>query len=159
LREHDNKAVATICYGMSRNPENNNTPETRNVVTVFLEHNGKILLVRRSQSVGTYRGRWSGISGYLEHEPLEQALIEVREETGLSGDEIELVKQGEPLQILDVEQNRRWRVHPFLFRVKHPDAIRLDWENLELHWILPSEIDNYDTVPSLKETLTRCLKT
>jgi 8-oxo-dGTP diphosphatase len=144
---------------MSRNPENNDTPETRNVVTVFLEHNGKILLVRRSQSVGTYRGRWSGISGYLEHEPLEQALIEVREETGLSGDEIELVKQGEPLQILDAEQNRRWRVHPFLFRVKRPDAIRLDWENLELHWILPSEIDNYDTVPSLKETLTRCLTT
>lgn len=107
--------------------------------------------------MGTYRGRWSGISGYLEHKPLEQALVEIREETGLSGDEIELVKKGEPLEILDAEQNRRWRVHPFLFHVKRPDAVRLDWENLELHWITPSEIDNYETVPSLKETLARCL--
>jgi 8-oxo-dGTP pyrophosphatase MutT (NUDIX family) len=132
-------------------------PELRNVVTAFLEHNGKILLVRRSQSVGTYRGRWSGISGYLEHEPLEQALTEIREETGLSASDIELVRQGGPLEILDAEWNRRWRVHPFLFHVKRPDAIRLDWENLELRWIVPSEIDNYETVPSLKETLARVL--
>lgn len=132
-------------------------PEIRNVVTAFLEHEGKVLLVRRSQSVGTYQGRWSGISGYLEHDPLEQAFIEIREETGLSSDEVELVKQGEPLEIIDAEQNRRWRVHPFLFHVTHPDAVRLDWENLELRWILPSEIDDYQTVPSLKETLTRCL--
>jgi 8-oxo-dGTP diphosphatase len=132
-------------------------PEIRNVVTAFLEHGGKVLLVRRSQSVGTYRGRWSGVSGYLEHEPLEQALIEIREEAGLSGNDVELVKQGEPLDIVDAEQNRRWRVHPFLFHVKRPDAVRLDWENLELRWITPSEIDNYETVPSLKETLARCL--
>ena len=142
---------------MSGNSDTHGIPEMRKVVTAFLEHDGKVLLVRRSQSVGTYRGRWSGISGYLEHEPLEQALIEIREETGLSGDEIALVKQGESLEILDAEQNRHWRVYPFLFHVKRPDAIRLDWENLELRWIVPSEIDNYETVPSLKETLTRCL--
>lgn len=144
---------------MSDNSDRQSVPEIRNVVTAFLEHDGKILLVRRSQAVGTYRGCWSGISGYLEHEPLEQALIEIREETGLSGDETELVKEGEPLEIFDAEQNRRWRVYPFLFHVKRPDAIRLDWESLELRWIMPSEIDNYQTVPSLKETLTRCLNT
>jgi 8-oxo-dGTP diphosphatase len=144
---------------MSGNSDTRSVAEIRNVVTAFLEHDGKILLVRRSQAVGTYQGRWSGISGYLEHGPLEQALIEIREETGLSDNDVELVKQGEPLEILDAEQNRRWRVHPFLFRVKRPDAIRLDWENLELRWILPSEIDNYETVPSLKETLARCLDT
>ena len=106
---------------MSGNSDTHSIPEIRNVVTVFLEHDGKVLLVRRSQSVGTYRGRWSGISGYLEHEPLEQALIEIQEEAGLSCDDIELVKQGEPLEILDAEQNRRWRVYPFLFHVKRPD--------------------------------------
>lgn len=142
---------------MDGNSSTQSVPEMRNVVTAFLEHDGKILLVRRSQSVGTYRGRWSGVSGYLEHEPLEQALIEIREEAGLSGNDVELVKQCEPLDIVDVDENRRWRVHPFLFHVKRPDAIRLDWENLELRWIRPSEIDNYETVPSLKETLARCL--
>lgn len=144
---------------MNGNSNTHSVPEIRNVVTAFLEHDGKVLLVRRSQSVGTYRGRWSGISGYLEHEPLQQALIEIQEEAGLSGDDIELVKQAEPLEILDAEQNRRWRVHPFLFHVKRPDAVRLDWENLELRWIMPSDIDNYETVPSLKATLARCLNT
>ena len=144
---------------MTSNFENQDSPEIRQVVTAFLEHDGKVLLVRRSQSVGTYQDRWSGISGYLEREPLAQALIEIREETGLSGNDIELVRQCEPLEILDAERNRRWRVHPFLFHVKRPDAVRLDWENLELRWVMPSEIDSYETVPSLKETLARCLDT
>ncbi|MFQ6022408.1 MAG: NUDIX domain-containing protein [Acidiferrobacterales bacterium] len=131
--------------------------ETREVVTAFLEHEGKILIVRRSQRVGTYQGRWSGISGYLEHEPLEQALIEIREETGLNESDVELVTRGEPLEIADSEHNLRWLVYPFLFSVKQPDAISLDWENLELRWITPAEIDDYPTVPALKETLARCL--
>ncbi len=131
--------------------------EIRKVVTAFLEHDGKFLIVRRSQKVGTYQGRWSGISGYLEHEPLQQALIEIREETGIAEDDVELVKQAEPLEVLDRDQDRRWLVHPFLFHVKRPDTIRLDWENLELRWIMPADIDNYATVPALKETLVRCL--
>jgi len=131
--------------------------ETRKVVTAFLEHDGKILIVRRSQRVGTYQGRWSGISGYLEHQPLEQALIEIREETGLGDNDVELVRQAASLEILDQERNARWLVHPFLFRVKRPDAIRLDWENLELRWIAPAELDNYPTVPALRKTLARCL--
>ncbi|GMQ89802.1 MAG: hypothetical protein BMS9Abin10_0136 [Gammaproteobacteria bacterium] len=142
---------------MTPNSANKSRSETRKVVTAFLEHDGKFLIVRRSQKVGTYQGRWSGISGYLEHEPLQQALIEIREETGIAEDDVELVKQAEPLEVLDRDQDRRWLVHPFLFHVKRPDAIRLDWENLELRWIVPADIDNYATVPALKETLARCL--
>lgn len=133
------------------------TYESRHVVTAFLEHNGKILIVRRSQAVGTHRGRWSGISGYLEHEPLEQALVEIEEETGLGEGDVELVSSGQVLEIDDAEHKVRWHVHPFLFHVKHPEAIKLDWENLELRWITPADIDRYDTVPALKETLARCL--
>ncbi len=131
--------------------------ETRKVVTAFLQHDGKILLVRRSQKVGTYQGRWSGISGYLEHEPLQQALIEIQEEVGLNEQDVELLRRGESLEVLDRERNIRWLVHPFLFKVKRPDAIELDWENVELRWILPTEIGSFPTVPALKETLARCL--
>lgn len=133
------------------------TPEIRQVVTAFLQHEGKILIVRRSQAVGSYRGKWSGISGYLEHEPLKQALVEIREETGLNEQDVELVRRAEPLEINDSEHNLRWLVHPFLFSVKQPDAVRLDWENVEMRWILPEKIDDYPTVPALKETLARCL--
>ncbi|MFQ5993678.1 MAG: NUDIX domain-containing protein [Acidiferrobacterales bacterium] len=131
--------------------------ETRTVVTAFLQHEGKILVVRRSQAVGTHRGRWSGISGYLEHEPLEQALTEIREETGLDRGDVKLLRSGKPLDIPDPEHKVRWVVHPFLFQVKQPDAIRLDWENIEMRWIDPVELDHYPTVPALKETLARCL--
>lgn len=133
------------------------TFESHQVVTAFLEHDGKILIVRRSQAVGTHRGCWSGISGYLEREPLDQALVEIKEETGLGEGDVELVSSGQVLEIDDAENKVRWHVHPFLFHVKHPEAVQLDWENLELRWITPADIDHYDTVPALKETLARCL--
>ena len=134
------------------------TRETRHVVTAFLEHEGKILLVRRSQTVRTHQGLWAGISGYLEHAPLEQAVIEIREETGLDGPDVELRQEGQPVDVADPEHNIRWIVHPFLFRVNRPDAIRLDWENVEMRWILPAEIDDYTTVPGLKQAFLNCLQ-
>jgi predicted PilT family ATPase len=32
-----------------------------------------------------------------------------------------------------------------------PDAIALDWEATEMRWIVPSEIQDYETVPKLEE--------
>ncbi len=142
---------------MAPNRSSQGTYESRHVVTAFLEHDGRILIVRRSQAVGTHRGRWSGISGYLEGEPLDHALVEIQEETGLGEGDVELVSCGQVLEIDDAENKVRWHVHPFLFHIKHPEAIQLDWENLELRWITPADIDRYDTVPALKETLARCL--
>lgn len=141
---------------MSGNSDTHSVREIRNVVTAFLEHDGKILLVRRSQAVRTHQGLWAGISGYLEHPPLEQALVEIEEETGLNKDDVELRRQGQPVDVRDPEHAIRWVVHPFLFHVKRPDTIRLDWENIEMRWILPAELGDYDTVPGLKDALANC---
>ena len=130
--------------------------DQRSVVTAFLRHGGKILLVRRSRSVGTYRGRWSGISGYLEAAPLEQALTEIREETALAEDQVQLVAGGEPLQVADEDLGVRWTIYPFLFDVREPDAITLDWENLELRWVAPADFARYPTVPALEAAYRRC---
>ena len=132
--------------------------QERKVVTCFLESDGKILLLRRSEQVGSYRGRWAGVSGYLERSPEEQALIEIEEETGLSGEDIELVARGEPLPVKDREMGIRWLVHPFLFHVRDPSIINIDWEHKELRWIDPQEIGYYQTVPMLKEALDRVYK-
>lgn len=132
--------------------------ETRHVVTAFLEHEGKILLVQRSEAVRTHQGLWAGISGYLEHTPLEQALTEIQEETGLEKEDVELQREGQTVDVPDPEHNIRWIVHPFLFHVNRPDAIRLDWENVEMRWILPAEIDDYSTVPGLEQALLNCLQ-
>ena len=61
----------------------------KKVVTSFIRHRGKILVLRRSEKVGTYKGKWAGVSGYLEDPtPLAQALREINEETGLTGSEV-----------------------------------------------------------------------
>jgi ADP-ribose pyrophosphatase YjhB (NUDIX family) len=133
--------------------------EFQDVVTVFLTHRSKILVLKRSREVGTYKGHWAGVSGYLENNhPLAQALTEMAEEVGLGEEDVTLLKAGKPLEIVDRTQGRAWRVHPFLFAVHEPDKIILDWENKEMRWILPEEIDQLKTVPALKEALERVIK-
>ncbi|HID17339.1 TPA: NUDIX pyrophosphatase [Candidatus Bathyarchaeota archaeon] len=129
----------------------------RRVVTCFLRSGGKILLVKRSRKVGSYPGRWAGISGYVERNPDEQALKEIKEETGLDESEVKLVRKGEPMEVLDERLGVKWLVHPYLFEVRAPSKIRLDWENVEMKWAFPKEVSNYPTVPKLKEALERVL--
>jgi len=129
-------------------------PEKR-VVTCFLESDGEILILRRSRQVGTYQGRWAGVSGYIEATADEQALVEIEEETGLSQEDLKLIKRGEPLSIEDEKLGVKWVVHPYLFRIKDRGKIKIDWEHKEARWIKPEAIGNYQTVPKLKETLAR----
>jgi len=125
------------------------------VVTCFLESDGEVLLLRRSEQVGSYQGRWAGVSGYIETTADEQALVEIEEETSLSGEDLQLLKKGEPLPVADQQMGVRWLVHPYLFHIKARDKIRIDWEHKEARWIAPGDIGNYQTVPMLKETLAR----
>ena len=116
----------------------------------------EVLLLRRSQQVGTYRGRWAGVSGYLEvSDPLAQAYREIEEETGLTQDEMTLLQTGEPLEVLDAQAGRRWTVHPFLFEVRPDAQVRVDWEHTEARWVRPEEVFAFETVPQLAEVLMR----
>jgi len=131
-----------------------------NVVTCFLLRRSggedEILLLRRSQQVGTYRGRWAGVSGYIEGaDPLTQAYTEIDEETGLASEDVQLLRTGEPLAVVDTEAERWWIVHPFLLEVREPARIRTDWEHIETRWIQPKDIFQYETVPQLAEALMR----
>lgn len=128
------------------------------VVTVFLMHDGKVLILRRSTKVRTMQHKWAGISGYVEgdEDTLERVYREIREETGLTNDMVELVRTADPLEVPDKERDTLWIVHPHLFRTSSVD-IKLDWEHDEYRWIEPRDIVNYDTVPMLKETLESVL--
>lgn len=126
------------------------------VVTCFLEYEGKILLLHRSDKVGTYKGYWAGVSGYCEKDdPLDQAYIEISEEVSLDSEEVKLVKRGDPLPVPDSRGDRIWNVFPFLFTVLSPASIVLDWEHTEFAWIMPEELEDYQTVPWLSKTLAR----
>ena len=132
-----------------------NNLQEKQVVTCFLESDGEMLLLRRSEWVGSYQGRWAGVSGYIEKTPDEQALVEIAEETGLSGEDIKLIRKGKPLPVEDEKLGIRWVVHPFLFHIRDRSKVKIDWEHKETRWIDPKDIDNYQTVPMLKETLAR----
>jgi 8-oxo-dGTP diphosphatase len=118
------------------------------VVTAFLERSdGRILLLQRSDKVGSFQGRWAGVSGFLEAAtPLEQAFREIQEETNLAGADLELASQGFP--ILARDGSRVFVVHPFRFRVQRTE-VRLDWEHSRAEWVDPLEIGQRPTVPKL----------
>ena len=129
--------------------------QEKKVVSCFLESDGEILILRRSGQVGSYQGRWAGVSGYIETTADEQALTEIEEETSLSGEDLKLIKKGRPLEVKDDKLGVKWVVHPYLFHIKDRDKIKIDWEHKEVRWIQPKDIDNFETVPKLKETLAR----
>ena len=129
--------------------------QEKQVVTCFLESENEILILCRSERVGSYQGKWAGVSGYVEKTADEQALTEIEEETGLCGEDIKLIKRGKPLTVKDEKLGVKWMVHPYLFHIQDRSKIKIDWEHKEARWIDPKDIDNYETVPMLKETLAR----
>ena len=130
-----------------------------NVVTCILESNGKILILKRSEKVRTYRGLWGGVAGYVEdnEDPYEAGIKEIKEEVGIEKQYIKLIKQGDPIRFTDFYEGKKydWVVHPLLFDINKKDKVQIDWEHTEYRWILPSEIEKYDTVPHLKEIVLK----
>jgi 8-oxo-dGTP pyrophosphatase MutT (NUDIX family) len=131
------------------------------VVTCLLEHDGKILLLKRSNLVGTYRGLWGGVAGYVEEleDPYETAVKEIRQEAGIDLDTLELIRKGYPIEFSDKYEGRRydWIVYPFLFHIEDKGLVRIDWEHEEYRWVFPSEVRKLDTVPGLDEVVTQLL--
>ncbi len=123
----------------------------RSVVTVFLERGGKVALFRRSGQVATYVGKFAAVSGGIDEgaSPFEQARKEVMEETGLV-EEVTLLAEGDVVQIEAPEYDAVFVVHPFLVHLEGPE-IRMNFEHDGMEWIAPSELDNYDTVPGLRQ--------
>ncbi len=114
--------------------------------------------MRRSGQVGSYQGKWAGVSGYIDTTADKQALIEIEEETSLAGEDFKLIRKGKPLPVKDARLGVKWVVHPYLFHIKDRGKIKIDWEHKETKWIAPKDIDNFETVPMLKEALARVYK-
>ena len=131
------------------------------VVTCLLTHREKLLILKRSDRVRTYRGLWGGVAGYVEpHEdPYETALKEIKEETGIPAAHVQFVKQGDPVQITDHHEGQTytWIIHPFVFHVTKKEGLRLDWEHTAFKWIPPQDIIKYDTVPHFKDIVDQHL--
>ncbi|CAG8513910.1 9450_t:CDS:2 [Cetraspora pellucida] len=120
----------------------------------------RVLLLKRSDKVNTYKHHWAGISGGMEandSSPLERALIKIQEETTLSSSDVKLIRIGKPLTIRAENISTIWKVYPFLFRLQSDNIhkIKIDWEHEIFEWINPEEMRSYNTVPNLVETFYR----
>lgn len=116
------------------------------VTTSILRNQREVLILHRSDKVGSCRGMWAGVSGYVEkdEEPRQTAFREIREELGVKSPE--LVKEGATIKIRKGE--RVWAIHPFLFDVQS-SKVTTDWEHSEHAWIAPEELVDYPIVPGL----------
>jgi len=129
------------------------------IVTSFIKYNDQILILKRSEKVRSMKGLWSGVSGIIENNenPIDRAKIEIFEEVGIKEKEIKLVKKLEKMKIQSQQyKNHEWEIFPFLFETKN-ENVELNWENSEFKWILPKELKNYQTVPSLEKILINLL--
>jgi len=124
---------------------------------LLIDKEGKILILKRSNKVRTYKGQWCGIAGYVEEneEPYVTAIKEIKEEIGINEKDINLVRQLEPISFTDIYDGIRydWKIYPFLFKIDKTFKINTDWEHTDFKWIFPSEIINFNTVPLFKEII------
>lgn len=126
------------------------------VVTVFLRNRSEVLLLRRSDEVGSYPGRWGAVAGHAEGDPDALARQEIREETGIEMEQVSLVRRGEPFAVND--EDYAWVVHPYLFDCE-TRAVEPNWETAEYEWASPTAILRRETVPDLWTSYRRVAPT
>lgn len=122
------------------------------IVAVVLTHAGRLCLLRRSRDVGSDSGRWHCVTGYLpfDTDPREQALAEVREETGLDRPQLGALVAGHTLELPDVS-GHSWTVFTFSCEVTDPH-LRINWEHDAYAWV-PRSAQGRDVVPWLHDVM------
>ncbi|MFH1789163.1 MAG: NUDIX domain-containing protein [Candidatus Altiarchaeota archaeon] len=129
------------------------------VTSVFIRCGDEFLLLKRSERVNTYRGKWNTVAGYLdEPRPIrEKVAEELSEELGLSVEGASSVRFGEPYEFMDESLGRTWFIHPVLVEFDEKPEVVLDWEHTEYRWVRFSELGSYDKFPKFMESLRRVL--
>lgn len=129
------------------------------VLTCFVQFEDKILLLQRSDKVGTYKKMWNSVAGYIDEiVPLEKKIFEeLREELGLTEEAIEDVNIAQPYKFTDEKIDRTWTIVPCLAILKELPKISLDWEHIDYKWINPAEITDFNIVPELDRSLKNVL--
>jgi mutator protein MutT len=108
-----------------------------------LVHEGRVLLVRRGKE--PLYGRWVVPGGTVElGEPLDEALVrEMREETGLEVEPLELITVFDRIQRDGGEVLYHYVIVDYLCRWLSGEAQAAS-DALEVAWAAPDELDRYD---------------
>lgn len=122
------------------------------VMSIFVKYENEIILLKRSDKVGSFKGKWNTVSGYLDEiKPLkEKVLEEIREELGFGDENITSINVGKEYKVTKIKKT--WVVHPILLQLNKKPEIKLDWEHTEFKWIRPEQIKDFDRVYGLEKS-------
>ncbi|EMA50363.1 initiation factor 2B related protein [Halococcus thailandensis] len=125
-------------------------------VACFLRNRGEILLVRGGDGIDSNADRWSALIDDANGNPDGAAHAAIRERT--VDDATTLVRAGKPFMV-EVKQETRWQVHPYLFDCDS-QAVETDDEIItEFAWVSPTEIHRRETIPDLWKSYERVAPT
>lgn len=126
------------------------------VINCVLKYKSKILVVQRSESLNFYPGYWNGISGFLDDQRSlnEKVTDELREEIGMSKNDIKRIRLGEIFDQEEPKYKKTWIVHPVLVEVK-TDKVRIDWEAKNYRWAMLQEVKKLKLLPGFDEVLKK----
>lgn len=130
------------------------------VITVFIIFQNSMLLLKRSSSVSTYKGKWNTVAGYLDNPKqtiFEKILEELHEEVGIEKNHIASYSLGSIYQFTDEKNKKTWIVHPAVVTLLEKPTIQLNDEHTEYRWITFDEIEHYDTVLNLKKSMMNAI--
>lgn len=118
-------------------------PAEHTVVAVVVQWRAKIALFKRSQSLRHESGQWHCITGYMEpgRTPMQQAMEELQEETGLHPSHISDLRPGPKLTMTD-SSGALWLVHTFT-AVTSNRRLEIDWEHEAYRWTPPSKVKRF----------------
>jgi alpha-beta hydrolase superfamily lysophospholipase/8-oxo-dGTP pyrophosphatase MutT (NUDIX family) len=125
------------------------------VINLYIrDKKGSILIIKRSQKVGTHKGLWHGIGGYVSPgEPaVKTARREAEEELGINSRYLRLIKKADPYKFYEKEYDKDWKVTPILME-SAAKKIKLNWEADKYLWVWPNRLTNYIKIPMAKTGL------
>ncbi|MCS7213385.1 MAG: CinA family protein [Candidatus Calescibacterium sp.] len=147
--------IAAFCFSAAKNHIIGWDLETKEVSSTFVYYNGRILVMKRSRKVGTYKGMWGVASGHIEkgETSLQTAFKELEEETSMKKEFIKEMIQGSPFEFVDPKIRIRWVIHPFLAisAISPVEFVKIDWEHTSFKLIRPSELNKLRTAPMIYE--------
>jgi 8-oxo-dGTP pyrophosphatase MutT (NUDIX family) len=131
------------------------------VVNAIVSARGKILILKRSQEVCAYRGKWNCVGGFIDrpHSAEFIALKELYEETNISESDILSVREVGMRRIDDPAICKTWYQHLVSIELFNQPEIQLNWEHTSYEWIQPQEISRFDTTPALSDCILLALNT
>ena len=120
-------------------------------VVVFLKHEDEILLLKRSDEVGTHKGRWGLVAGYLDElKPVvDKALEEVQEETGIEKDIVSEIKKIGSYKFHD--DGITYTSFIVFMKLEEKPEIEISWEHTDWNWVELDDVGDFLSEHALAE--------